>query len=93
MWEQGSTPEVKVGGHAFEDVSQDIRASEDARAVLVVVIFVVIGGVVAGGLARAGRAVLTLAVVALQVVFETGRLGAGVVTMRAPVGFLSCVYP
>lgn len=90
MREEWSSSEVKVSGHAFKYISQDIWASKE---VLAVVIFVVIGRVVPSGLARVGRTILTFTVVALQVVFQTGRLGASVVTMRAPVGFLSRVYP
>lgn len=53
------------------------------------ILFVVRRRGMARGWAWGGGAILTLTMVALQVVLQTGRLGAGIVTMRAPIGFLS----
>lgn len=90
VWQQWTSPEVQVGGHALKDVAKDVRAGKDAAAgCLPVILFVFRGGAVAGGRAGGGGAVLALAVVAFQVILQTGRLGASVVAMRAPVGFLS----
>lgn len=92
MWQQGTGPEVQVGGHALEDAAQDVGSGKDAAAAagaFAMIFLVVSSCVVARGRAGGGGAVLALAVVALQVVLQTGRLGAGVVTMRAPIGFLS----
>lgn len=87
MRQQGARSEVQVGGEAFKDVAQNIGAGKDAAAArrLPVVILVLRRGAVSEG----GRAVLSFSVVALQVVLETGGLGAGVVAMRAAVGLLS----
>lgn len=89
MRQQRPCPEVQVGGHALENITEDVRSGKDASARLPMILFVVRRRGVARGGAGRGRAVLTFAVVALQVVLETGRLGAGIVTMRAAVGFLS----
>lgn len=90
MGQQWTCPEVQVGRHAFENITKDIWSSENATArCLPLVIFVVGGRGVSGGWGWVGGAILSLTVVTLQVVLQTGRLGAGIVTMRAPVGFLS----
>lgn len=90
MWKQWTRPEVEVGGHAFEDTAEDVWSGKDATAgTLTMIVFVVRSRGVASGWAWGGGAILSLTVVALQVVLQTGRLGASVVTMRAAIGFLS----
>lgn len=90
MGQQWARPEVQVGWHALEDITEDIRSGKDsATSRLPMILLVVRRSIVARGWSRGRGAVLALAVVALQVVLQTGRLCASIVAMRAPVGFLS----